>query len=249
LRSAPDTPEERLNFLKQGQIVHEVLAEWWAQPQDITALFERMFARYLLDEHIPPGYHTERLRNSMLDDLLRFTRDSAWPRDAFTSRIEQDFTFDLAPGVAVRGRIDRLDTAPGGEAYVIDYKYSRAENVKGKIEDQNLLQAPLYLMAAEQVFGARAAGVFYVGLRTGLVYAGWSESPLLDAAPMPEQWLDRTRDRALEIVRHIREGHIAIHPAEPDKCIWCDARDLCRVELARTGELVQVQVQVQAEGA
>src|SRR4029079_1912162 len=122
LRTAPDRPEARLNFLKQGEIVHEVLAEWWVAPQDIAPLFERVFARYLLDEHIPPGYHTERLRNSMLDDLTRFVREDPWPRAAFRSRMEEAFTFELAPGIAVRGRIDRIDIAPDGKAYVIDYK-------------------------------------------------------------------------------------------------------------------------------
>jgi len=227
--------------LKQGEIVHEVLAEWWASPQDIVPLFEGVFARYLQDEHIPPGYHTERLRNSMLDDLTRFVRQDPWPRAAFRSEMEREFTFELAPGVAVRGRIDRIDTAPDGKAYVIDYKYSRADTVKDKLENDNLLQAPLYLMAAEQVYGARAAGVFYVGLRTGMVYAGWSESPLLDSVAMPERWLERTRERALTIVEEIRAGRVSVQPADPAKCRWCDAKDVCRVEQAGAEELVQVE--------
>ena len=48
------------------------------------------------------------------------------------------------------GRIDRLDIAPDGSAYVIDYKYSAAQRVKDKLKNENLLQAPLYLMAAER---------------------------------------------------------------------------------------------------
>jgi ATP-dependent helicase/DNAse subunit B len=242
LRTAPDRPEDRLNFLKQGEIVHEVLAEWWASPeQDIASIFERVFARYLSEEHIPPGYHTERLRNSMLDDLTRFARQDPWPRAAFRSEMEKEFTFELAPGIAVRGRIDRIDTAPDGKAYVIDYKYSRADSVKDKLENDNLLQAPLYLIAAEQVYGARAAGVFYVGLRTGMVYAGWSESPLLESVGIPERWLEQTRERALGIVEEIRQGKVSIQPADPDKCRWCDVKDVCRVDQTATEELVQVE--------
>src|SRR6185369_5227967 len=40
LKTAPLRPEKRLSFLEQGNIVHEVLSEWWQQPQDITPLFE-----------------------------------------------------------------------------------------------------------------------------------------------------------------------------------------------------------------
>src|SRR5262249_60542135 len=38
LDTAPPRPEDRLDFLTQGIIVHEVLRQWWEQPQDITAL-------------------------------------------------------------------------------------------------------------------------------------------------------------------------------------------------------------------
>jgi ATP-dependent helicase/DNAse subunit B len=243
LRGAPDRPDKRLNFPKQGEIVHEVLKDWWTTGEPVPPLFERVFARYLLDEHIPPVYHTERLRNSMLDDLTRFVREDRWPRGAFRSQMEAGFEFELAPGVMVRGRIDRIDTDPEGKAFVIDYKYSRAGNVTAKLENENLLQAPLYLMAAEQVHGARAAGVFYVGLRNGLVYAGWSEMPFFDSLAIPDQWLQRTRERALGIVEEIRSGRIAILPADRDKCRWCDAKDVCRVEQAA---LIALEVETTA---
>src|SRR5262249_39366406 len=149
-----------------------------------------------------------------------------WPQDSFTSRMESEFEFELAPGIALRGRIDRIDTAADGKAYVIDYKYSRAANVKEKLENGSLLQAPLYLIAAEQVHQVKAAGVFYVGLRTGLEYAGWGDPSFMNALAMPEKWLETTRERVLGIVEEIRAGRVAIAPADPDKCRWCDAKDV-----------------------
>jgi ATP-dependent helicase/DNAse subunit B len=239
LRTAPEPPEERLSFLAMGNIVHDVLKEWWAERPDIIEVFERVFARYLADKHVPPGYHTERLRNAMLDDLTRFASQDPWQRSAFRSSMEREFEFELAAGICVRGRIDRVDTAPDGTAYVIDYKYSRAANVKEKLKNENLLQAPLYLLAAEQLDRVRPAGVFYAGLRGGLEYAGWSESLLLDSLPMPERWLETTRERVLGIVEEIRAGRVAIAPADPDKCRRCDARDVCRVE--QSAALVQME--------
>ena len=112
LTTAPPRPEERLSFLEQGNIVHEVLAEWWNQPQDIAPLFERIFARRLEEAHIPNGYHTERLRNAMLDDLKRFAAHDEWQRAGWTSQTEIKFAFPLAEGLEISGSIDRLDVAP-----------------------------------------------------------------------------------------------------------------------------------------
>ena len=141
----------------------------------MTPLFEDVFARYVEQERIPWGYHTERLRNAMLDDLRGFAADDQWPRGDYQSRMEEKFVFRLDEWLEIAGKIDRLDTAPDGRAYVIDYKYSTAQNTKDKLKDENLLQAPLYLMAAEKYFGVQAAGMFYIGLKGGVEYAGWNE--------------------------------------------------------------------------
>ena len=203
LKAAPSRPQDRLDFLMQGNIVHEVLAAWWARQGDVTPLFEDVFERYAEAERIPSGYHTERLRNAMLDDLRGFAADGQWPRGDFQSRMEEKFVFRLDESLEIAGKIDRLDTAPDGRAYVIDYKYSNAQNTKDRLKDENLLQAPLYLMAAEEFFGVKPAGMFYVGLKGGVVYAGWNE--------IPEGWLERKKEQALQVVAEIRAGRVEVH--------------------------------------
>ncbi len=232
LKPAPSRPEDRLDFLTQGNIVHEVLAGWWADQGDIAPLFEDVFARYVEEERIPSGYHTERLHNAMLDDLRGFAGDNQWPRNDFQSRMEERFVLRLDESLAISGKIDRLDTAPDGRAYVIDYKYSGAQSTKEKVKDESLLQAPLYLMAAEECFGLKAAGMFYVGLKGGVVYAGWKE--------IPEGWLERKKQQTLQVVAEIRAGRVDVAPANPDKCRYCDFRDVCRVEAGRAAALVEV---------
>ena len=207
--------------------MHEVLAEWWQQPQDVAPLFERIFARRLEEAHIPNGYHTERLRNAMLDDLKRFTSMDAWPRAAWKSQTEIEFAFPLAEGLEISGRIDRLDVAPDGRAFVLDYKYSAAQRVKDKLKNENLMQAPLYLMAAEHL-NVRPAGMFYVGVKGGIEYAGWSDDQSMDSLALPENWLETTRERTLRIVEEIRRGRVEILPADRDSCRFCDAKDICR---------------------
>ena len=226
LQPAPLRPEERLDFLTQGNIVHEVLARWYAQPYDITDLFEEVFARIVEEKQIPAGYHTERLRNAMLDDLTIFSHAERFPAGTFQSRMEEKFEFALDDGLAISGKIDRLDVAADGTAYVVDYKYSNAQNTKNRRDNTNLLQAPLYLMAVEKFFGLKAAGMYYLGLKGGIEPAGW------EAADLDPDWLDQSRTRTLAIVEQIRAGRMEVAPADRDKCRFCDCADVCRIEIA-----------------
>ncbi|MBZ5623795.1 MAG: PD-(D/E)XK nuclease family protein [Acidobacteriia bacterium] len=233
LQTAPPRPEDRLDFPTQGNIVHEVLAVWWTSRQDLEPLFEQIFERFLEEKQIPPGYHTERLRNAMIEDLQAFAAADRWPRGGFQSRMEEKFVFPLDASLQISGKIDRLDVAPDGSAFVIDYKYSRAQGTKERLTNENLVQAPLYLMAAEKVFGVKPAGMFYVGLKGGMVYAGWKAGHvegIPDGDPFPQDWLERAGERTLQVVERIRAGHIEVAPADVDKCRFCDSRDVCRVE-------------------
>ncbi len=225
LKTAPPRPEDRLDFSLQGNIVHEVLAEWYAHPQEIGPLFHSVFERFLEEKHIPNGYHTERLRNAMLQDLERFAADETWPREGFTSQVEQKFVFRFGDSLEIKGRIDRIDTFPDGSARVIDYKYSGAQRVKER-KDGSGLQAPLYLMAAEKSFGVRPVEMFFVGLKGGIERVGWNEHEF------PADW--RTAgDRVLQIVEQIRSGLVAPSPADTGSCRFCDVRDVCRIEIAK----------------
>ncbi|PWU03949.1 MAG: hypothetical protein C5B51_17815, partial [Terriglobia bacterium] len=233
LRPPPPRPEERLdqNYQLQGEIIHSVLAEWWNQPQEIGPLFHRVFQECCEESQIQPGYHTERLYNAMLENLERFAADKRWPRAGYHSQTEMQFEFPLSDSVCVAGRIDRLDTAADGRAYIIDYKYSVAKNVRER-KHGNQLQAPLYVMAAEKAFGVRPLGMFFLGLKGSVEYAGWSETALLDGDPLPREWQLDVGERALRIVGEIQNGRIEPLPANPDHCRFCDARDICRMEVS-----------------
>jgi ATP-dependent helicase/DNAse subunit B len=228
LKTRPLRPDDRLDFLTQGILVHEALRCWYAEPDDIAAIFARLFAQAVEEKRLPRSYRTERLRNLMLDDLRAFTADDRWPRDGWQSRFEEQFAFPLADGIEVTGKIDRLDIAEDGRAYVFDYKYSNAQNTKGRRKSDLLLQAPLYLLAAERCFQARPAGMFYIGLKGGVAYQGWSEEGLLNADPMPPGWLESAASKTLDAVGGIRAGRTEPAPADPGKCRFCDCRDICR---------------------
>jgi len=239
LKSAPLRPEKRLDFMTQGGIVHEALKLWYAEPQDMAALLDRLFAEAVEEKRIPRGYHTERLRNSMLDDLQAFAADTTWPREGWRARLEEPFSFPLEEGLEIKGKIDRLDVAEDGRAYVFDYKYSNAQNTKGRRESDLLLQAPLYLMAAERCFGARPEGMFYIGLKGSVAYEGWSNEGLVDSPPLPGNWLEAAGETTRRAVGEIRAGRVEPAPADPSKCRFCECRDACRVALRQAEALAE----------
>jgi ATP-dependent helicase/DNAse subunit B len=239
LQTAPPRPENRLDFPAQGNIVHEVLSRWWNGRPDIAALFEEVFARHAAEKRILTRYQTERARNTMLDDLRHFAANDTWPRTGFRSRTEEKFQFELAPGIVVAGKIDRLDETEDGSAFVIDYKYSNRQTTKGKLENENLLQAPFYLMGAERDFHLRPAGMFYVGLKAGVVYAGWGEGAPAEGQPIPPDWFERTTSRALSVLAEIHSGRVAPSPADRDLCRFCNCKDACRVELGAAAAVAE----------
>ncbi len=78
----------------------------------------------------------------------------------FPEQAEGVPALDLGEGVLVRGFIDRVDLAPGGEAVVYDYKSSSPAPPDRWLGERNF-QIALYMRAVEQLLGARVVGGFY----------------------------------------------------------------------------------------
>jgi ATP-dependent helicase/DNAse subunit B len=73
---------------------------------------------------------------------------------------DQPPALDLGEGVLVRGVIDRVDFAPGGEAVVYDYKSAYTVPPDRWLGERNF-QIAIYMRAVERLLGARVVGGFY----------------------------------------------------------------------------------------
>ncbi|MBI4874951.1 MAG: PD-(D/E)XK nuclease family protein [Acidobacteria bacterium] len=240
LEARPERPEEWLNLLLQGQMLHDVLAELALQPQPPLPLLNRIFERTCARERLPEGYRREAVRLELERNLSLFvgrSEPSGWP-----SLVEQPFEMEL-DGTLIRGRIDRIDAEPGtGRAVVIDYKYASRETVHKNVkahQEGRLVQGGLYMLALERSFGYEAAGMAYCGLRGEVSWEGWHAAvPWLPAtvtncAPdVLRQEIDRAVANSRASIERIRAGEIAAAPADPDKCRYCEFADICRVESA-----------------
>ena len=135
-------------------------------------------ARELLGEALarhahefPLSARAERLpsaRRRLEADLERYLAHAASRESPLEPRwLEVGFGFDeegglpaldLGEGVMLRGRIDRIDVLPGGEAAVVyDYKGARVTPGARWIEDGKI-QLALYMRAAERLLGLRVVG-------------------------------------------------------------------------------------------
>jgi hypothetical protein len=78
---------------------------------------------------------------------------------------------ELGDGARMRGRIDRVDLAPSGDAVVIDYKSGYATPV-AKWRESGNLQLALYMLAVEQLLSRPARAGLYQSLSGNLQARG-----------------------------------------------------------------------------
>jgi ATP-dependent helicase/DNAse subunit B len=124
------------------------------------------------EPHHPLSVAPERIpgaRRRLRADLERYLEYAAERADRLEpTHLELEFGFEssrlpaleLGEGVLLRGRIDRVDLADGGEAVVYDYK-GRSAPPGAKWEAEGALQMALYMRAVERLLGLEAVGGFY----------------------------------------------------------------------------------------
>jgi ATP-dependent helicase/DNAse subunit B len=231
----PCRPEDRLDFLQQGNIAHEVLRQWFGSGEQMEPLFDRVFEAACAKQNIQPGYRTDRMRRLILIALRRFMDDDRYPRH-WPSQIEQGFELAVDDQLRIGGRLDRIDELEEGRAIVIDYKFSNANTTKNRLEDETKLQGPIYAWAAEKQYGRVAEAMVYVSLKGGEKpeYFGWGTVPgarfKKDLLPIPDDWIPGALQRASNAASQFRGGAIHPRPANRAACRYCTYKDACRIE-------------------
>jgi len=257
---APD-PEPLL----RGELAHKVLEEAMRalvsaggglQPENLDEAKRHLHAA--LDRHAANArisVNPERLRAALRRleaDLVRYLDHAAHARSELVpAHFELRFggagddlpAAPLAGGeLRLAGRIDRVDTGPGGAAIVYDYKGRSAPPSQARWLNEAKLQIGLYMLALPHLLDLEAVGGLYQPLGAedprprGLLRSDADER--LDAVRNDrleddafDARLDEVLAAALEAVRGIRSG--ALEP-RPDTCAWnggCAHPSICRCEL------------------
>ena len=148
--------------------------------------------------------------------------------------------YELAPGVAVGGKIDRVDVDPhSARGIVVDYKSGAAPSAT-QIHDEARLQIPLYLLVLRDRIGLEPMGGVYMPLGggrrpRGMLRAGDEQVPGFAAGdyldgPEFEAEIEHARASAVVLAERIRGGDV-IHDPRGGECpAWCDLWRICRKE-------------------
>jgi ATP-dependent helicase/DNAse subunit B len=145
---------------------------------------------------------------------------------------------ELGGGVRLRGRIDRIDVTPGGEAVVYDYKGASVTPGARWISDGKV-QLALYMRAAERLLGLRVVGGMYqplggVDLRARGALDGGAgvELECVRTDVLDAQELDALVEGAIELAREAAGQAVAgAIEARPSTCAYtggCSYPAICR---------------------
>ena len=253
LRKMPAPPQYRLDALLMGTIIHQTIRKW-SENRDagIRPVLEDIFDEVCRLHHLKDDFSTALIRNGLLADMERFAAEertrthSSPPLEGFETEVAYLLDEDATLPLRLRGRIDRYEVLGERAVIVTDYKYSGEQAMnrlaKGQREGTRI-QAQLYLLGLQRLQNVRPAGMRYWGLRGRTTLRGWVVEELLPkgASQKDDQKideagfqaiLDRAGNIAVEKVKEIRGGSIAVDPDDRDVCKRsCEFRDVCRIEL------------------
>jgi ATP-dependent helicase/nuclease subunit B len=268
----PKTMDRQVDARLRGSVAHQVLYRFYSGlPKELGT--ERVAADRIddalaflgrcLDEAME-GVRMEftelqqrELRHGLWRDLEAFVREDAAAETPLVPRRfevlfgseraapELQRGLELAEGLTVSGKIDRIDVDPySARGIVQDYKAGKYGHSAAQIESEKRLQIPLYMLVLRDLVGIEPLGGLYRPLSgerkaRGLLRAearedgvpGFTKHDYLDEEAFWSQ-VERSRELAVGIVERLRGGDIRHDPKGGDCPTWCALGPMCRVRRA-----------------
>ena len=268
----PKSIDARVDARLRGSVAHQVLFRFYSGlPKELGA--DRVekdrvedavaFLRRCLDDAVQ-GVRLEltelqqrELRHGLWRDLEAFVREEAAadmplvPRrfevlfGSERSAPELQRGLELAEGMTLSGKIDRIDVDPfSARGIVQDYKAGKHAHSAQQIESEKRLQIPLYMLVLRDLVGVEPLGGLYRPLSgerkaRGLLRAEAREDGIPgfaknDYLPEDEFWgkVEGARELAVGIVERIRTGDVKHDPKGGDCPTWCELWSMCRIRRA-----------------
>jgi ATP-dependent helicase/DNAse subunit B len=265
----PKTMDREVDARMRGSIAHQTLYRFYSGlpkelgvervgPDELEAALP--YLRRCLDDAVD-GVRMEltelqqrELRHGLWRDLEAFVREDAVAESPLVPRRfevlfgseraapELQRGLELADGLTVSGKIDRIDVDPfSARGIVQDYKAGKRGHSAAQIESEQKLQIPLYMLVLRDLVGIEPLGGLYRPLAgerkpRGLLRAearedgvpGFTKQDYLDEEAFWSQ-VERSRDLAVGVVERMRGGDIRHDPKGGDCPTWCELWPMCRV--------------------
>ncbi|MGH8542032.1 MAG: RecB family exonuclease, partial [Stenotrophobium sp.] len=230
---APDEPDEPAGRRDFGERVHLIMQAFHHQMPGLPPPFsgpvtpvQRLAVEAKLSElahaAFAPDLRQRALAKTWLTEFLDLvpelaiwlaSRGTAWPHVS----TELKLGHEIAPGLHLHGRIDRLERAADSEQCVVDYKSGEAPKT-ADVENGEAVQATHYALIAEN-----CTRVEYLVIKRDA-----KQSEPVEGEELAEARRG-VRKRLLDIFSALREG--AALPAQGDEktCGYCNYAGLCRL--------------------
>lgn len=219
---------------ERGSKLHDALKHVWERFRTMSAMraasdAERQLA---IDEALVS--HGNRKLDEVERECMRLRLEQMieldFERGDFEV-IEMERGVEFAPlGIALRGRIDRIDVLPGGERVIIDYKSTAPSTKVWEGERPDNPQLPLYAIALDPP----PAAIAFASLKRGDVKymgAGQAENLVAGVKQSGLEWnaqLDEWRRVTRALWDEFASGHAAVTPKKK-ACEKCHLHSLCRI--------------------
>lgn len=229
---APDEPDQPFSRRDFGTRVHTILQAFHQQQPKLPPPFaeavnaaNKAAAAARLEELARAVFagdlRTRALAQAWLAEFLDLIpplldwlaqRSSEWRQ----VRAEDDLRRELAPGLSVDGRIDRLERRADGASCIVDYKTGAAPKA-ADVQNGEAVQATHYALLDES-----CTRVEYLLLQRE------AKAPVVVEGAELDQARAGVRGRLLRVYEHLRAG--AAMPAQGDEasCAYCSHKGLCR---------------------
>ena len=231
-----EAPEEGLDALQRGQLLHSLMAGIWRELKVSSSLsldlepLIRKSAEAAVKETQVEGRFAD-LETERLVRLAREWLDVERKRKPFeVVGIEEKRTLQ-AGGLSFSGRIDRMDKLEDGGHALIDYKTGRATKSSWLGERPDEPQLPLYAVSAPEDVSAVAFATLRAG---GMKFSGFSaQEKAIPGVQAAKSWpgLVATWKKELEdLAAGYAKGDARVDPKRgAATCRNCDLQPLCRV--------------------
>lgn len=218
------------------ELVELLAAHWQGRGEDIFDNIQKENARHRLFRFL--DRELKRLEAGGLSLLPHLVEASfGMGEDPLPGPLEVEL-----PGGAIRlrGRIDRLDLAAGGDFLVLDYKLSYVPSYS-ELASGLSFQLPIYLWAGEKILGegARPIAALFYSLGQAQFRGFWrdeetkrlglrrSKNSSLDEERWTQIW-DQYRQLLSDVITRMAAGDFRLLP---EKCpSYCDYTTICRYQ-------------------
>jgi putative RecB family exonuclease len=228
-RTIDRLPEPADPVMVRGTLVHAVLEDLFGEPAAGRTLDRAVDllpsewqklrdAEPRLGELFTPGRAVDETRwlASCIDLLERYFRMED-PRHVEPAAREQQVSYELGSGVALRGIVDRIDIAPDGRIRVVDYKSGRSPAPLH--EARAMFQMKFYALVIWRARGVvpTLLQLMYLGDETFLRYEPTESDLLATEKKVVALW------DAIERAIELRD-----FPARRSGlCRWCAHQEVC----------------------